>query len=560
MKNVITALALIFLTSIVTAKPVIFIGSPYATNPDAIVIQRVIMNANFISSYFQNTGIFYQNTTSGNAPGFEWPKTSGKMACFTAGLCIGCGINGQYAQVMASYRGEYAPGHFKPDHTWETNADFKMYSVKAGDNIYNNPDYANWYKIVPYGAPYKDVNNNHQFDIGIDIPGMPNSDQTIFECMGDGDILQRSANEGFGGGITSPLLGAEIHFTAWSYNTPPLVDVQFMSWKVINKGTVKWDSTFMGIVADPDLGDPNDDYIGCDTALNLGFCYNADNMDGTGSAPTYGNNPPAFGMGYFRSPINRITGDTLGLTSFVFFSDAGSSPPPCESDPNGEPVPAYHLLQGMKKDRTPFMDITKTPPQKSKYVYYGKPEIQFGWVEAKGSMQNCNGDTTGFIIPSNPPGDRRFVLNSGALDFSIYPGDTQNVVVSGLIARSANHLLAVNAVKTLNNIAKKAYDSIVTVSVNNIGTEIPVKYNLSQNYPNPFNPRTVISVQLPAAGEVSLKVYDVMGREVQTLVKERLNAGTYNVYFDGSGLTSGVYFYKMTAGNYTETKRMLLIK
>ena len=188
MKKVILVFVLVLVTSFGIAKPRIIFGSPYAMSPDVVVIQRVIMNQNNIASYFQNTGIFYQNTTSGNAAGFEWPKGSGRTACFTAGLSIGCGINGQYAQVMASYKGEYAPGHFLTNHTWETNADFKMYTVKTGDNEYTNPDYANWYKIVPYGAPYKDINNNHQFDIGIDIPGIPNSAQTIFECMGDGDI------------------------------------------------------------------------------------------------------------------------------------------------------------------------------------------------------------------------------------------------------------------------------------------------------------------------------------------------------------------------------------
>ncbi len=564
MKKVVLILVLILVSTVVSAKPRIILGSPYSMGPDAVIIQRVIMNANNISSYFQNTGIFYQNTTSGNSPGFEWPKASGRMACFTAGLSIGCGINGQYAQVMASYKGEYAPGHFKADHSWETTADFKMYSVKAGDNGTNNPDYANWYKIVPYGAPYKDINNNHQFDIGVDIPGMPNSGQTIFECMGDGDTTQRSPGEGFGGGITSPLLGAEIHFTAWSYNSPLLADVQFMSWVVINKGAVRWDSTFMGVVVDPDVGDANDDYIGCDTILNLGYCYNADNMDGNGSPPTYGANPPAFGMDYFKSPVNRVTGDTLGLTSFVFFTNTGSSPPPCEADPNGEPVPAYNMLQGMKKDRTPFMDITKVPPKQTKFVYTGNPQTLSGWTEAKGSMQNCNGSTTGTILSTNPSGDRRFIFNSGGLNFKVQPGDTQKIVVGSFIARGSSNLNSVTLLKTLSISAQRAYDSISTVSVSNITTEVPAKYNLMQNYPNPFNPVTKIKFDVPNVQQasllVALKIYDITGREIQTLVNERLQPGTYETTFDGSMLNSGVYFYKLITDGYTETKKMILIK
>jgi hypothetical protein len=98
------------------------------------------------------------------------------------------------------------------------------------------------------------------------------------------------------------------------------------------------------------------------------------------------------------------------------------------------------------------------------------------------------------------------------------------------------------------------------VEINNISTEIPSSYSLSQNYPNPFNPTTVISFQLSVAGQVVLKVYDVMGREVQTLVNESLKPGTYEASFDGSSLNSGVYFYKLITTGFTETKKMLMVK
>jgi hypothetical protein len=98
------------------------------------------------------------------------------------------------------------------------------------------------------------------------------------------------------------------------------------------------------------------------------------------------------------------------------------------------------------------------------------------------------------------------------------------------------------------------------VFVNQIGTTVPSSYSLGQNYPNPFNPSTVVRFQLSVVSDVSLKVYDVKGREVQTVVSERLRAGTYEVKFDGCNLNSGVYFYKLVAGDFSETKKMLLIK
>ena len=88
----------------------------------------------------------------------------------------------------------------------------------------------------------------------------------------------------------------------------------------------------------------------------------------------------------------------------------------------------------------------------------------------------------------------------------------------------------------------------------------PATYKLEQNYPNPFNPTTVISYQLPASGHVSLKVYDVLGREVATLVNENKPAGNYTAQFNASKLVSGVYFYRIDTDNFVQTKKMVLIK
>jgi len=101
----------------------------------------------------------------------------------------------------------------------------------------------------------------------------------------------------------------------------------------------------------------------------------------------------------------------------------------------------------------------------------------------------------------------------------------------------------------------------IIISSININNENIVKsYILEQNYPNPFNPTTVISFQLSVAGQVVLKVYDVMGREVQTLVNESLKPGTYQASFDASALSSGIYFYTLSAGEFSETKKMLMVK
>ncbi|HQT90599.1 MAG TPA: T9SS type A sorting domain-containing protein [Candidatus Kryptobacter bacterium] len=85
-------------------------------------------------------------------------------------------------------------------------------------------------------------------------------------------------------------------------------------------------------------------------------------------------------------------------------------------------------------------------------------------------------------------------------------------------------------------------------------------FSLSQNYPNPFNPSTVISYQLSAVSNVSLKIYDVLGRELKTLINERQTAGNHSVNFNAGGLPSGVYFYRLQAGTSTDVRKMLLMK
>lgn len=91
-------------------------------------------------------------------------------------------------------------------------------------------------------------------------------------------------------------------------------------------------------------------------------------------------------------------------------------------------------------------------------------------------------------------------------------------------------------------------------------SQLPSQFRLNQNYPNPFNPSTIISYQIPDVADVSLKVYDILGREVMTLVKGKQVAGLHTVAFDGSRLSSGVYLYRLTAGTFVDTKKLVLMK
>jgi hypothetical protein len=92
------------------------------------------------------------------------------------------------------------------------------------------------------------------------------------------------------------------------------------------------------------------------------------------------------------------------------------------------------------------------------------------------------------------------------------------------------------------------------------GSIIALTFALRQNYPNPFNPSTTIGYELPHASRVSLKIYNVLGQEVATLVNEEKPAGVHEVRFDGSGLSSGVYFYRLRAGDFVQSKKLVVLK
>jgi len=137
------------------------------------------------------------------------------------------------------------------------------------------------------------------------------------------------------------------------------------------------------------------------------------------------------------------------------------------------------------------------------------------------------------------------------------------IKIPDTLSSQATYYWHVSAIDTAGESQFSAFAQFTTgtgvLGVNeNVGG--PKEFGLSQNYPNPFNPSTTISYQLPAVSHVALKVYDALGREVATLVNEVKWAGSYEVKFDASNLPSGVYFYRLTAGNFVATKKLLLVK
>ncbi len=321
---------------------------PNYSLPYAVIRTQAILNANNISTWVQNTGTFNNDIRTNNTPGFEWPKGSRKFAVFTTGLSMGTYINNELRLATISYHGEYAPGYTSGGNFY-TNNNFKLYKVKRGDNSLTNTDYANWNLMVPYGAPFFDVNNNGTFESLIDTPGVKNSEQTVFVCLTDADASNHTSSEGFSGG-TLPVF-SEMHFTAWSYTASAIADVQFIKMEIVNRNNSPWNKTYFGLICDPDLGDVQDDRLGCDTIRALAYCYNDDNQDGI-----YGANPPAVGFDMLRGAVNYNTNIPINMSSFNYFlRSGGGQPPVCEWAPNA-PIEVHNCLKGLKRDGTHYIN------------------------------------------------------------------------------------------------------------------------------------------------------------------------------------------------------------
>ncbi len=161
------------------------------------------------------------------------------------------------------------------------------------------------------------------------------------------------------------------------------------------------------------------------------------------------------------------------------------------------------------------------------------------------------GDLSGFGLGSG--GDTTWLENAAGI-----------LIDSVIIPALGNDTTIARVPDGSNNLVKKSPATKGTT--NGTGTSVQYKpltastYSLEQNFPNPFNPTTTISFTIPTTSNVSLNVFNILGREVATLINETKIAGNYSINFNASDLSSGVYFYKLTTGNFTSTKKFILMK
>jgi len=515
------------------------------------------VNINNVSTFVWNDGKMDYGGNSSLAEGFEYWKGTKRFSVYSSGVYWGGYIDNELRVGGTRYNSSLIAGNengftkiyrVRPDFVYAKLNDESVDEGKSEEDIkaqYLN-DYENW--PVKQGAPFNDVNKDGRFTKGIDIPGFPNADQTLWQMCND---FVTSKLDFYYNPFYSNKTSLEVQITTWAYSKYDLLKgVIFKSYKLINKSkTHAIKEMYLGIFSDPDLGDAIDDFAGCDTTLNLAYVYNSKANDSV-----FGENLTSFGSLLLQSPIiNSASEDiavvngkkihgmkNIGMSSFVAIRDEI-----VDSDGTTNPIRPYNQLRGLTYyyARPSYDPILK---RNTKFPLSGDPVTKNGFVDG--------------IL--NTAGDRFIQSNSGPINMA--PGDTQEVIFAQIVTSSTSRLGSISYLKYLAKYVKNFYENemFAKSTANQIGTELPTHFSLEQNFPNPFNPETTISYSIPQSSHVTLKVYDVLGREIATLVDELKQAGTYKSQFSIGNfqLSSGVYFYRIQANGYSETKKMMLIK
>ena len=501
-----------------------------------------------------------------SSAGLEWPQGTGKTAVYTAGLWI-VGIDRPTDSLRTAnmdYGSEYQPGPLLETFNTSTINDalpvsraddprYRIYKVEArspdGDSARGVDPWSLWPGDL--GAPYNDLNANGEWDAGTDQPRFY-GDQQLWCVFNDVNVA-RHTSLGF-----TPPMGLEIQALYYAMDQPGVLEnTMFMLWIIINKSDAEYDSVFLSLWSDTDLGYASDDLPACDTTLDLGYVFNGDNDDqGTNG---YGATPPAVGFSYLQGPVvpsgaedsarflgRRLPGwRNLGLTAYLPSACGGFPETTCP--PYGSPwyAPiAYAYLQGMM---CPPLGYLKRPDSTIiRFWFSGDPVTGSGDVHENFPL--------GVWMPSD------IYIKTSTGPFALAPGDTQEVVAALVLSQGTDRLHSVTVLKQDVAALRGLYESGIVVSVADAGTRVPDDCTLSQNYPNPFNPSTTIEFALPHSGFVTLKVYSVLGEDVATLVAGNHTAGTFTTTWDASGMPSGVYFYRLSVGEYVQTRKMVLMR
>ncbi len=451
-----------------------------------------------------------------------------------------------------------------------------------------------WKKAVEQGAKFYDGNNDSVYNpVDLNSNGVwdPDEDRpdlftnrTYFCVYNDGipQELRRYPIDPLGIEIRQTI------FASSGNNNSYLKDIIFIRYEIENTGISesRFDSVYFGIAQDPDVGDYNDDLVGTDILLQSSYCYNE------GPDDQYGINPPASFTGFLQGAQVYIHGKTFIDNNSDGVYTSGIDTPldtaysklgpiigekmfegaantdlnavtqtlkshPFYGDPSNHLELRNYMIGGRDKNGDSVYvstwqygngsSLTDTLNIESRFMYSGDPVTQTGWL-------------------NTVPFDQRTITTTGP--FNLIANEPVEIICAYIVGRGSDELNSITVAREIAGYAHDLYQnnfSDMLTDVNDNPNLASRSFQLYQNYPNPFNPVTTIKYQIPAnvkgqLANVKIIVFDILGREIKTLVNEQKPAGTYEIQFDASKLSSGVYFYQLSAGSFVETKKLMLLK
>ncbi len=554
---------------------------------------------NNVFTQFANTMESDVELTSGQNSGFEWPKGSGKTASYESGFVYAGFYEGKATPASNPAHRKFVNGSVyisgmtegwittpgtgvePPDAKYITPSDplARCFRVRPDINPYNTQttaeelvakveqeevalidrfssltaqqiydqyvkDWNEW--PATQGAPFKDVNGNGTYEPATDIPGVPGADQTIWFVCND---MVAAQSQTLAGALAQ---GVEVQKTIWGYNRQSaLGNVYFAKWTLINKSGALIDTMYNCFWTDIDLGFAGDDFAGVDVARQLGYNYN-----GKGFDQVYGEACPASGYAFLQGPlVPGIASDSgifkgayrhgfknLKMSAFdPFINGGGNYGDPPQGNSTAARDQWWNLLTGhIGVTGGPW--INPTNGDTTSFVFDGDPVTGQGWLD--GSFA--------------PPGDRRFCETAGP--FSLAPGDTQEIVVGGMVGQGADRLSGITAIRATCDEAQAAYNNF---------------FVLPQSAPNPTvvitpldgaimlswgDPAKVKQIEVdynadPASKGYKFEAYRVYQLQTQSFTNPKV-VGTFDIATDPVLDNNGVSHY-MQITNDAFTSKVL---
>jgi hypothetical protein len=518
------------------------------------------LDANNVRARMLNTGGLFWN---GDPNVYTVPKGGKANAIFASGFWLGGYDEQNKLHIAAATFGnwEFWPGPLdangnppsdcsKYDRIWKVNqSDIRDY--ERG----NTPakDLLEWPRDLGASVIDGDGNPNNYNLAGGDRPEML-GDQVVWWIMND------MGNKHVRTGSDSLPVGIEVRVTAFA--SMNMAETTFYRYQIKYKGKQPLHNTIVSMYADIDMGSSSDDHVGSDTTMALGYAYNMDDDDEGDGNYNYGTPPPSIGYVLLKTPTQN--GKETGM-GYLYSELKGS---PICGDAAAVGIEYYYQMTARCKDGTYHIPFTSYRTQISpsvKYDFPGDPITGQGWSE-----ENIDGKGTPMSTK-----DSRFVISSGMFDMK--PNDEQTFAFAIVWARSDSRFASLAKMKRLS---KSIYQRREGILVNGVpvinfgspGTEYvetviplqqPLVLYLRQNAPNPASGEVNIPFYLPYADHITMKLYDVLGREVATIMDEKREAGSHTVHFDTHTLRSGgVYLCRLIAheSGLSTSMRMTVVK